>query len=543
MAEFLMDSEWSRSGLGQIEHWPQCLKTSLGIMLHAPAPMLLFWGLDLTCFYNDAFHAKFFNSSPPVIGKSGKVALSGNWNFILRMAEQVILTGNAVSQEDVLAPSETNGMVKNIYCTFTNCPVFNENGEVSGALVYCQETTGNVKASQAIQESERRFRDLADQVPMLVWMVNEKATITYANRTLLHLLQVEDYREVSVQGGWERVTHPEDITKVFEAFSDGLTRQKEYAVEARLLNRINEKYEWFLFQATPRFLNNGEFAGFIGTAINVDELKTLQARLENIVQQRTNELEISNNQLRRSNAELEQFAYVASHDLQEPLRKIQTFSNLIKQRYGDELSESIIVYLDKVESSASRMADLIKDLLDYSRLSFGTAGSFTKVDLNKILRNVLDDFEVLIAQKKITLYESDLSVIDAIPLQMNQLFYNLIGNSIKFSRTNVESFVSVREAPLSEEVFAQLNLKRDRSDYIQLIFEDNGIGFSEAYADQIFTIFQRLNDKSIYKGYGIGLALCRKIVDNHQGQITATAKVNEGATFSVILPKKRNPEN
>ncbi|HYC83980.1 MAG TPA: ATP-binding protein [Chryseosolibacter sp.] len=540
MGVLIVDHDWSKSSLGPIELWPESLKTALGIVLHSPVPIFLMWGGDHICFYNDACHESLAsNNARPAVGQKGEEVWPEIWEFMGPLIEEVFRTGKSVWQENKLIPFVREGKLEDIFWTFSNTPVFDENGTVTGVLVYCQETTSKVKSFHIVEESERRFRDMADQAPMLVWMVDASAKIIYANRSLLKFIQVAHYEDVAVKGGWESVTHPEDIADVYQAFINGLTNRTEYTVEARLYNKETDKYEWFLFKAAPRFLNNNEFAGFIGTAVNIAEQKSLQSRLEQIVEERTKELTDSNNQLTRSNAELEQFAFVASHDLQEPLRKIQTFSDLIKHRHAQDVNEHLRLYLNKIESSASRMADLIKDLLDYSRLSYRKEYAYQRVDLNKILANVLTDFELVINQKKINILQTALPEIQAVALQMNQLFYNLIGNAIKFSRKDVKSMVSIRETPLKDEVMARHHLRGRKDDYIQIDFEDNGIGFSLDYAEQIFTIFQRLNDKTIYAGYGIGLALCRKIVANHQGVITATGKVNEGATFTVILPKEQ----
>ncbi|GAA4412904.1 hypothetical protein GCM10023187_40590 [Nibrella viscosa] len=246
-------------------------------------------------------------------------------------------------------------------------------------------------------------------------------------------------------------------------------------------------------------------------------------------------LEASNKELRRSNDELKQFAYVASHDLQEPLRKIRMFSNMISANL--EPDHSLRSYLDKIDNSTVRMTGLIKSLLDYSRLS-GTSFStrFERVDLNVILQNVLADYEVTISQKHATVYSEALPTLEAIPIQMNQLFFNLIGNALKFVRKDVSPVITVKVQNVSDERKASFDqLQKDRS-YVAISVQDNGIGFNQEYASKIFTIFQRLNDRSLFDGYGIGLALCKKVVDTHNGIIYAEGKPKEGATFTCILP-------
>jgi PAS domain S-box-containing protein len=243
------------------------------------------------------------------------------------------------------------------------------------------------------------------------------------------------------------------------------------------------------------------------------------------------ELEEKNLALERSNKELESFSYVASHDLQEPLRKIRTFSGLAQKNMQNERETK--KYFKKIDSSAERMSDLIKAVLNYSRLSKRDE-HFVKTDLNQILKNVKADYELLIEEKKAIIKSNKLPVITGVPLQLNQLFSNLIGNSIKFSEKKPVIKISARiieadKMPLHPDI-------RPGNSYAELIFKDNGIGFEQQYSDQIFTIFKRLHGNQSYSGTGIGLALCKKIVENHRGFIAVQSEPGNGAEFFIYLP-------
>ncbi|ACU61207.1 ATP-binding response regulator [Chitinophaga pinensis] len=256
----------------------------------------------------------------------------------------------------------------------------------------------------------------------------------------------------------------------------------------------------------------------------LDILQHSAEELEKKVEARTSEL-------LRKNSELEQFAYIASHDLQEPLRKIRTFSELLQKSL--QKGNPVNNYFDKIQSSAERMTQLIKDVLDYSRLS-NTEEKFVPIDLNTILQQVKGDFDLLIEQKQATIKSNTLPVVKGIPLQLQQLFTNLIGNSLKFCEN--QPLISIFASPLpAPEIPFYPGLQEDIS-YVKLEFSDNGIGFEQQFAERIFAIFQRLNERKVYAGTGIGLALCKKIVENHHGIIRANGKLNEGATFTVILP-------
>ena len=230
--------------------------------------------------------------------------------------------------------------------------------------------------------------------------------------------------------------------------------------------------------------------------------------------------------LQASNAELEDFAYVASHDLQEPLRKIQAFGDRLRSRYASALAPEAVDYLERMQNAASRMQTLINDLLTFSRVT--TKGQpFVPVDLNRVAGEVLHDLERRITETQAEIIVGDLPVIEADPLQMRQLLQNLVSNAIKFHQPGV---------PPQVRVSATVNDHR-----AEIVVEDNGIGFDEKYAEKIFTMFERLHGRQTYEGTGIGLAICRKIAVRHNGDIVARSAPGEGATFIVTLPAE-HPE-
>lgn len=261
----------------------------------------------------------------------------------------------------------------------------------------------------------------------------------------------------------------------------------------------------------------------------------LTASFQDITQLKRYEEELKGKiqDLQRSNAELEQYAYVASHDLQEPLRKIRSFGSYLLETQASRLDERGRQQIDKILSSAERMSILIKDILSFS--SMDKQGHMESTDLNVVIKNVLQDLDLLIQQKGARIETDPLPTIRAIPLQMHQLFYNLINNSLKFGREGVPLFIEVR-CRLLPEADKPTSLQAGLP-YYEILVRDNGIGFSAEYEEQIFGLFKRLNDKQFYPGSGIGLALCKKVVDNHQGEILARGRENEGASFYIYLPK------
>ncbi len=231
--------------------------------------------------------------------------------------------------------------------------------------------------------------------------------------------------------------------------------------------------------------------------------------------------------LARSNAELEQFAYVASHDLQEPLRKIQAFGDRLKTKYQAGLGTEGIDYLSRMQNAAARMQVLIQDLLSLSRVA-SNSKPFTPVDLNDVVRTVVSDLDMRINDAGGRVELGALPLISGDRGQMAQLFQNLIGNGIKFRQPGRAPGVKV-----SAEF---LTARQDGANVWQIVVEDNGIGFDEKYSERIFQIFQRLHGRSEYEGTGIGLAICRKIVDRHSGSITANSTPGAGAKFIITLP-------
>ncbi|PSL48351.1 phospho-acceptor domain-containing protein [Chitinophaga niastensis] len=258
-------------------------------------------------------------------------------------------------------------------------------------------------------------------------------------------------------------------------------------------------------------------------------------KLEAMVEQRTKELQEANYYLEKSNKELEQFAYVTSHDLQEPLRKIHTFAGMLLNINKEVLNDASKLYIEKVMLSTRRMSQLIRDLLDFSRLAH-VQEEFIPTDLNEILQQVLTDFEVTISQHNVQVSIDHLPKLPAIPLQMNQLFYNLLGNALKFITPSRTPVIHISASMMREADMLEFPVLDADKDYYEIVVSDNGIGFDQIYADKIFQIFQRLNDRATFEGTGIGLALCNKIVLNHRGHIYAKGKPGEGASFVVILP-------
>ena len=273
-----------------------------------------------------------------------------------------------------------------------------------------------------------------------------------------------------------------------------------------------------------------------------ERYRLLSVDLDQQVQQRTKELLTANedlleanNLLTRSNDNLQKFAYVASHDLQEPLRKIQAFGDLLKKELASASSEGLD-YLDRMQSAAGRMSTLIRDLLNYSRIS-NRLDTGKALSLNDVVQEILTDLDLTIAETGAIMSVGELPTITGEASQLNQLFQNLISNALKFRRPDTVPHIQITARPVKAADLANtIKPARSADMYHQIDVSDNGIGFEEKYLTRIFEVFQRLHSRSTFAGTGIGLAICEKVVTNHGGAITAASQPNQGSVFSIFLP-------
>jgi len=311
--------------------------------------------------------------------------------------------------------------------------------------------------------------------------------------------------------------------------------QQPVEMELRLLDRTSQTYCYHLLRAIPVKDTGGSVSKWVGTLTDIHLQKQSNEVLERKVVERTQELQRSNEELETRNHELQQFTSVASHDLKEPLRKIQVFSSIVKDKLDRQEHANLDTYVDRIINSGERMSSLINDLLVYSRLS--VVSLFQPCDLNQIVNDIISDLEINIVEKYAAVEVEELPVIEAIPGQIRQLFQNILSNALKFSRPGIGPVIRIHAETIATKDFdAESNVD---GDYCRIVIQDNGIGFDEQYLEKIFTLFQRLNPKEAYEGTGIGLAIARKIVEKHNGLITAKSREGEGATFMIVLPLKQ----
>ena len=424
-------------------------------------------------------------------------------------------------------------------------PIRDKTGRIVRWFGTNTDITDQRRMEEALRSSVERFRTLTEAVPQMVWTADRDGTVSFFNR------RWDEYTGLPLNrilaNGWGEAIHPDDVGQFEFEWRQALVGQVDrFSEEFRLRRASDGQYRWMLSTAVPLRDPAGAVTEWVGSITDIDDQKRQAETLERMVRDRTAALvdEIEERkraeqqvravaaELERSNGELEEFAYIASHDLQEPLRKIQAFGDRLRNRYRDELPETGREYIDRMHNSAARMRRLIDDLLHYSRVTT-QAHPFQRINLDQLVREVVSDLDELITQHNATVTVAHLPVIEADPTQMRQLFQNLIANAVKFQRPGVPPVVAI-EGEMVSEAFADTGPAPVPACRVSV--RDNGIGFDEKYLDRIFQVFQRLHGRNEYEGSGVGLAICRKIVGRHGGTITARSRDGEGATFVVTLP-------
>ncbi|HEY9746294.1 MAG TPA: ATP-binding protein [Oculatellaceae cyanobacterium] len=354
------------------------------------------------------------------------------------------------------------------------------------------------------------FRFLAEYAMSLIWFINLDGKIIYANKTALDYLGVTVEQLGSQPWGWMPYIHPDDLEDAKETFKDLMNLKGHYEALARI-RRHDGEYRWFKTTGGPVLGLNGECLGFVGSTIDIHDLKVTEDKLVKYAER-----------LEESNKELEHFASIASHDLQEPLRKLLLFSDHLRRVEQDRLSLEGMEDLERIQRAVTRMQRLVNDLLDLSRVT-RRRQPLQKVELNQIAREVITELSYAYPDiyDRVTLQGE--MAIDAIASQMHQLLSQLLDNALKFHAPDQPSHV-------------QINIAAENGNQCRITVMDDGIGILPEHFDKIFNAFVRLHSGTEYSGTGIGLALARKIVERHRGTLTVESILGQGSTFTGFLP-------
>lgn len=783
MGKLMREKDWSNTTVGTPDTWPQSLRTAVNLILNSRFPMFVWWGKDLTTFYNDAYRLIAGEKHPALLGTSGRLGWAEIWKDLSPLVETVF-NGQSTWSEDQLLYINRRGHIEETYFTFSYSPVVDESGTVNGLFCAVIETTDKVLATRKIQqsennlratilqspvamcilkgpsfiveiannrmyelwgrsakgllhrpifdglpeardqgleellqkvittgetftanelpvqlprngivetlylnfvyepfresdgtisgiiavgtdvtdqvltrhkieESEARFRMLADQAPMIVYMVEPgtEASMSYFNTTWLNYTG-QNYEE-AMGRAWDGIVHPEDLQGIFDNYVPAFQKKEPYTLPAVRLKRHDGQYRWHYFKGAPRYLPTGTFMGYIGVGIEIHEQKLATEALEqsearawaaiDIARLGTFEIDVEKQtilhsprtaeilgldparqwpyqtfidavhpedtnirlkalesasktgvlfyevrliqpdqsitwvrlngryikrdstpiiigtlmditaekktaevleqkvndrtrELRQVNEQLKQFTYAASHDLQEPLRKIGYFIDRLLFNLGTTLTEDNKKVAERIQTTAARMRSLIDDLLAYSNTSLGVTG-FEEVDLNEIIQEVMEDMEATIIQKGATLHIKELPKVIGDHRQLRQLFQNIIGNGLKYNKKEIapQLYITAKHIQGSN-IEAVIPEERSREWFYLIEVADNGIGFEPNDAERIFRLFQRLHGRSEYEGTGVGLAIVQQVAENHRGFVWAESLPGMGSAFKLLLP-------
>jgi PAS domain S-box-containing protein len=589
------------------------------------------------------------------------------------LLNKVFTTGIAHREIESIAYIEGNDGLKKFYLDYEYAPLFEKNGEISGIMITVNDVSSKVEARIKTEDSEKKFRLLADSMPQHIWTSDPEGNLNYYNQSVFKFSGLSNDAINTL--GWLHIVHPDDREKNIEEWTKAITNGEDFLFEHRF-RRHDGEYRWQLSRAIPQRDKEGNIVMWVGTSTDIQDQKNFVTELEKQVKQRTKDLQLLNHNLKNSeeryhlmveevqdyailylnpfgivenwnkgaekikgykseeiigksfsvfytlhdrnnnlpeellkrafttgravqegwrvrkdkthfwasvvitavhndsgkvigfskvthdltekkkaddtlrknaqelqekndalekmNKELQSFAYISSHDLQEPLRKIQTFSTQIIEKEFENLSDNGKDKFYRMQSAAKRMQTLIEDLLAYSRTNTSEK-KLELIDLKTIVEDVKDDLSEEIANKNAIIEIIEICKVKIITFQFRQLLYNLISNSIKFSNETEQPRIRIFCKIAKGKEFNHNQLDPDL-EYCNIKICDNGIGFDQQYGERIFEVFQRLHGREKYLGTGIGLAIVKKIVENHDGFITATGEVNKGASFDIYFP-------
>ncbi len=384
--------------------------------------------------------------------------------------------------------------------------------------------------AEKVKESESEHKALSDTLPLMMFSANNRNQISFTNRWLQDFLTTPPKELVGP--AWQSSIHESEYGVFSKELSNCVVRQVPFHGQYRIKQRSSGNYLWHMISITPVKNEKEVFVGWIGFLVDINAQKLVEQTLKDNKELKDMQLELFRYQdelerkvieLNRSNYELEQFAHLASHDLQEPLRKLFFYSDLLKKKYSATIDGNGVTILNNMTHAAARMRELIQDLLSYSQLHKQKL-AMENVALQGVMDEVVRDLDMIIREKNATIQVGSLPVLTGNRLRLRQLFINLVSNSLKYSKSDVPPEISV-------------TAQRDHNDWVVAV-KDNGIGFDPEHNEKIFGLFERLHSRDEFPGTGIGLSICKKIAELHGGTISAHSRKNEYSIFEVRFPVK-----
>jgi PAS domain S-box-containing protein len=432
------------------------------------------------------------------------------------LLDHVYATGQTYRAYDVAVNLPRQKGLETVYVDFVYEAFRDGDGTIHGVIVVATDVTEQVIARQKTEQAEESARLAIESGDLGKYEVN---LMTNEIKVSDRFNQIWGVELTLPRPEYATYIHPQDGAIRLAAHTEAMeTGNLHY--EARVV-WDDQSVHWIRVKGKVIFDDMGQPITLLGVVQDINDQKLFAEELQKQVRERTAELH-------RSNEDLLHFAHVASHDLKEPIRKIKVFGNMLADEFASLLPERGLNHLKKIQNATDRMFAMIDGVLSYSTINAGEQ-PIEKVDLNKILDDIETDLEIVIQKKNAVIKRSPLPIIEGASVLLYQLFYNLINNALKFSKADRPPLIAYYHSIISN----------DGVDYMEITIADNGIGLEQQYAEQIFNAFSRLHGKDQYEGTGLGLALCKKIVERHHGTITATGVRDEGAVFTIMLPVKQ----
>lgn len=485
-------------------------------------------------YANKALLAMWGKTAEDAIGRGLRENGYEEWHALMheREIDEIVLTKKPF-RGTVAFPHAQFG--SRIY-DYILVPVLNENGEVEAIAGTTRDITEIKRVEEKLQQSDARFRIMIDQTPApTLVLMGDDLVIEQINKSMLEMIgHGEEVIGVPLLSIMPELSNQYIWKEVVKVYKEGTPfNQLEVLVTHKRTGTMRDYYYNIAYRPLKE---DGKIIGMIQVAIDVTEQVTARKKLEESegrykVLSQTLEQQVieRTTELQRSNEDLQQFAHVASHDLKEPIRKIKTFTGRLEHYFNDNLEEVPAKFMERIQVATDRMFTMIDGVLAYSTINAAPQKP-ELVNLEEVIKNIETDLEIAMQKVEGKIQYNDLPTLEGASVLLYQLFYNLINNSIKFAKSNV---------PLK----IVLSSKKDENDLVIITLSDNGIGFRDDHAEKIFETFTRLNPKDEYEGTGLGLSLCKKIVERHNGRISAKGNFGEGASFIITLPLQQKKES
>jgi len=480
---------------------------------NAPFPIGVYEGQLLTIILANQCMLDTWGKGNDVIGKSYREILPELTNqHIFEQLTGVLETGMPFHAKNQRVDLVINGVLKIHYSNYSFTPIHDPDGNVYAVMNTAAEVTDLNIARKQVIEGEQKLRVAVQSADLGAFECDINSGTYTASERFNEICSID---AVPSDHLLDNLIHKDDKMSWDEAYRAAL-ESGQLDFETKIVKGDIIRYIHIKGAVLPD--DDGMPTSIVGVVQDVTEQKLFAEKLRRLVKKRTREL-------KRSNEDLLQFAHVVSHDLKEPVRKIKMFNNLLKGELAPVLDERSQRYIDKVQHASDRLYLMIDGILSYSSLN-DLGNPVEQVDISTVLDNILFDLELVVQQKQATItIDGTIPVIEGSPILLHQLFYNIINNALKFTKEDVMPIITIAAASTGTT--------------ITITITDNGIGIDAKFKEQIFNAFERLNSKSLYEGTGLGLSLCKKIVERHHGTITADGTEGEGARFTIVLPQKQ----